>query len=249
MNCPSCGHMSEPGAAFCSSCGAVLDDGVAPSVERAQGLDWNALGNEARAGARRFWPVLSLISYAGYFDWRMNGNIIVTLLLGLLAAAPFVFWRRVQPYFADLQRVLPSRFLWPLLAGIPSALLYFTRWSGTQSDAWALITALAIGGFGFLIATYRQQINEALTPLYEQRNRVLPRPARFVLMFLLPILFTFLIAHRNLGDITALLGAATNSRRTPTGASSGVLILLTVLLSAATSFLLLNEPGRREQRP
>jgi hypothetical protein len=229
------------GAGFCVHCGARLSSpleqpGTGPKPA-------GTLLDEALAGCRRFWPALAMVAYLGYFDYRMHGSLISTVLLGGLAAAPMLFWARVRPFLDQLEALIPARFLRPVVVGIPAALLYMARWKGTQDDTSAFLTAVVIGGFGFLVAVYRPRLNALLAPLYRRRNRVLPRPLRLVLVFALPILLTFLIVHRNLGDIGAVLGGKTSSPRSPTAGSSELAIVVATVLSASAAFVLLNDPA------
>lgn len=206
--------------------------------------DLQRLFEEAAAGFRRFWPVIGLIAYAGYFDYKLNGEIFIVLLLGGASSAVFLFQGRVQPFVRGLLKdTVPERYRGILLAGLPAALLYLTRWKGTQDGGAAFLTMAVILGSGFVIASSRSALNAYCRPLFEQRDRLLPKPARLALVFILPVFFTFLIAHQNLGDLPALFGGETTGRRPPTG-GSGFLIAVTAFLSSTSVFLLLNEPGR-----
>lgn len=238
--CGGCGGALPADGLFCTGCGARAPGAPGPGEESPQ---FRGLLDEALAGLRRFWPALTMIAYLGFFDYRMHGSIIATVLLGGLAALPCLFFRRVQPLVGALQDLIPNRFLWPAIVGLPAAVLYVARWKGTQSDTSALLTAATIGASGFLIANWRSRINRVAAPFYQRRDRVLPRVLRLALVLVLPLLLTFLLVHRDLGDIGAVFGGTTKSPRSPAAGSTELAILVTTVLSASAAFLLLNEPG------
>jgi preprotein translocase subunit SecG len=204
--------------------------------------------SEFVAGLRRFWPALILVALMALFDYHLKGQLWFTLLAGGGASMAMLFYSRFQRLIEPLIQSVPSGFIRPLLTAVPVAFLYLARWKGTQDDSSALLTAVVIVGFAFLVAMYRQQINERLTPFYIERNRLLSRPVRMALVFVVPILLTFLLVHRNLGDVGALLGGTTSSPRSPAGGNEGFMIVVTTALSACAVFLLLNEPTRQPEQ-
>ena len=244
--CATCGRENLPSAAFCVGCGQALVSTGQPGAQRAarEPTDRRRLVDEALGGARRLWPALGLIGLAGLFDFHLNGQVWFPLIVGGAGAAIVVFARRLQAQTKVLNQFMPARFVTPVLASVTAALLYLIRWSGTQGNASSLLTALLIAGFGIGTTSYRTQINSFLTPVYEVRDRYLPKPVRIALMFVVPVFLTFLIAHQNLGDIGALFGASTGSPRSPATTGGGFRILLTTVLSASLVFVLLNEPQR-----
>lgn len=243
MVCPRCGRENRPSAGFCTACGQALGAAAVQGNREGGGsLDWRRLVGEARAGARRFWPLLGLLGMAGLFDFRMNGQIWFPIIFGGVAALAVVFMRRVQSRLKVLEQIMPARFVGPVLAGASVAVVYLIRWTGTQGGFSSVVTALLIAGFGIVTGLYRSQINRFLTPFYEARNRYLPKLVRMGLMFVLPVFLTFLIAHGSLSDIGALFGGSTDSPSAASTGGAGFRILLTAVLSAVSVYLLLNEP-------
>lgn len=205
---------------------------------------------DVRASAKRFWPILAGLAFAAYFDWRTRSDRLVTVLLAGGVASIFLFTKALAPVLQPIKSItsqIPDRLRPVVIAGVPLFLLYFFRWRGNQGGLQAMLTMVATVGLGFLIASNRKRIDKKLTPFYRARDRVLPKPVRLVLVFLIPILTAFLIAHGNLGDIGALFGGETKVSR-PSQGSPGYLIALSALISMVGVFLLLNEaPSEPEE--
>jgi len=204
--------------------------------------------SELVEGLRRRWPALLLIALTALFDYHLKGQLWFTLLAGGGASMALLFFGRFQRMIEPLTQSIPPGFVRPLLTAVPVAILYLSRWKGTQDDSSALLTAAIIVGFAFFVARYREEINQRLAPFYAERNRLLSRPVRMVLVFVVPIFLTFLLVHRNLGDIGALLGGTTSSPKSPAGGGTGFMIVLTTALSACAVFLLLNEPASHPEQ-
>jgi len=147
-----------------------------PAAPAASAPDLQRLFEEAAAGFRRFWPAIGLIACAGYFDYKLNGEMFIVLLLGGASSAVFLFQGRVQPFARELLKdTVPERYRGILLAGLPAALLYLTRWKGTQDGGAALMTVAVILGSGFVIASSRSALNAYFRPLFDQRDRLLAK--------------------------------------------------------------------------
>lgn len=197
-----------------------------------------SLAEEAITGARRAWPALALLGYVGLYDSKLHGSSS-TLTVFLPMAAAMVFRGRIQPHLKGIVEAVPAAFRGPVLAGIPIAVMYLTRWKGTQSDGAAYLTAGLPLALSFVVSARREQLNAKLAGFYRARNQVLPRPIRLALVFVVPTVLAFGVAHGNLGDIGALFGSQTTTSATPTGNG----IVISAVLSATIVFLLLNEPS------
>lgn len=203
----------------------------------------SSLGSEAWQRARRLWPVLALIGFLGYFDFKSNGSAATSIVLVALGVIPVLLRSVVTRWFRPLAENLgiPVRFRRPAAVVVPLVVLYFARLKGTQSGGSAFLTMAFVSAFTFLMAARRQQIQAKLGSFYETRDRLLPRVVRVILVVAIPIFLTFLLAHGSLGDIGALFGGETRHSQTPGGGR----IFITAVLSAGTGFLLLDEPQRQ----
>lgn len=243
--CPSCGSANVPTSAYCAQCGAHLRAAVAPQPggsAAARGPDWDNLKVELSAGFRRYWPGIILIGLMALFDYRLKGDAWFTILAGGGASLALLLVGRLKQFLEPVLTLIPQRFVGPALTAGPAALLYLVRWKGTQSDGSALLTCAVIIGFSFAVAANRDKLNERLGPFFEARNRLLPRAVRFILVAVVPVFLTFLLVHRDLSDIGALLGGTTSSPRAPSAGNTELMIVLSAIVSAAVVFLLLNEP-------
>jgi hypothetical protein len=215
---------------------------TATSDDQKPPTDRSALAEEIRQGLERSWPVLAMVGFLAYFDWTLNGQIIVTFLLAAVAYAPSLFARRLAPHFAQLRKSVP----WPpavqriVAVGVPLIVMYLTRWRGTQPIGPAIVTVAAPLGLALAVATQRKTLGPRLAPFYEARNRVLPRGARFALVFVVAILSTFIFAHGSLTDLGAFFGGQTTTPRAV--GDSNVGIVLSGVVSGIGAFLLLDEP-------
>ena len=196
------------------------------------------------AGARRSWPALALIGYLAYFDFRLKGNALFSLLLAAAAAAPLLLratlGSRVRNSIGAMSRAVPPRYRGLVVAGLPVTLLYLTRWKGTQSSGAALLSVAIPLGAGAFVAANRERLDVTLAPFYRRRNAVLPKAARVPLAIALPIVLSFAVAHGSLADLPAFFGGTTNTFAMP--GNRTLALLATVALSAACAFLLLNDP-------
>jgi hypothetical protein len=195
-----------------------------------------SLLEEAFAGAARSWPALVMLGYVSLFDSKLHGSSS-TMLLALPAAAGFVFRARIAPHLKQLTSAIPTHLRGPVLAGLPMAALYLTRWKGTQSDGAAYLTAGIPLALSFVLASRRQQLDARLAGFYRARNRILPKPVRMASVVVVPTVLAFGVAHGDLNDIGALFGEQTSTSNTPTGNG----ILISSMLTAIIVFLLLNE--------
>jgi hypothetical protein len=207
-----------------------------------KGLDLGALAREAALSAKRLWPAVALVLYAGYFDKKVHRNWTGTVLICGIALVPILFHRSLGPIARPWLAKIPAKSRGLIVVGIPAALIYITRWRGQQTQGAAIVTVALPLALGFALTAGRERIDERLAPFYERRNRVLPRAARFGLVLAIPVVLTFAIAQRSLSDIGAIFGGQTKASR-PVNQAGGR-ILITALLSTALGFVLLNEPPR-----
>jgi hypothetical protein len=207
-----------------------------------KGLDLGALTREAATSAKRLWPAVALVLYAGYFDKRVHRNWWGTIIVCAVALVPILFHRSLAPIARPYLTKIPAKSRGLIVVGIPAALVYVTRWRGQQTTGAAIVTVALPLALGFALIAGRERIDERLASFYERRNRVLPRAARFGLVLAIPVVLTFAIAQRSLSDIGAIFGGQTKAAR-PVNQAHGR-ILITALLSTVIGFVLLNEPSR-----
>jgi hypothetical protein len=207
-----------------------------------RGIDVGKLAREAATSAKRLWPAVALVLYGGYFDKRVHDSWGGTIVVCGLALVPILFHRTLAPIARPLLAKVPKKFRGLTLVGIPAALIYITRWRGTQTQGTAIVTVGLPLALGFVLIAARPRIDERLASFYERRDRVLPRGARFALVLVIPVVLTFAIAQRSLSDIGAFFGGQTKANRPVNQA--GTRILITAILSTIFGFVLLNEPQR-----
>jgi hypothetical protein len=207
-----------------------------------KGLDVGALAREAALSAKRLWPAVALVAYAGFFDKKIHRDWWGTIIISVVALVPILFHRSLGPIARPFLSKIPAKSRGLVVVGIPAALVYITRWRGQQTQGAAIVTVGLPLALGFALTAGRERIDVRLASFYERRNRVLPRALRFVLVLAIPVVLTFAIAQRSLSDIGAIFGGQTKAAR-PVNQAGGR-ILITALLSTAIGFVLLNEPPR-----
>ena len=194
------------------------------------------------ANARHYVVALLLVGMAAYFDYRLNGELLGTLILVGLAVAPFLFAPVVQPVARDIFSWIPRQYRGMLAAAVPAAFLYLTRWSGTQSSWTALMVVGVPILLGLLGIRNRGRLDHLVTPLARVRNRVLPRWARIVFAIAIPLILSFWFVHGNLADIGALVGRQTQSPTMVNSSGIGLRMVIATSLSAVIAYVLMTEP-------
>jgi len=195
------------------------------------------------ANARRYVVALVLVGMAGYFDYRVKGQLLGTLVLVGLAVAALLFAPIVQPVARDMFGwIIPERYRALLAAAVPAAFLYITRWSGTQSSWTALMVVGVPILLGLLGIRNRGRLDQLVTPLARARNRVLPRWARVVLAIAIPLILSFWFVHGSLADIGALVGRPTQSPTMVNSSGIGLRMVIATSLSAVLAYFLMTEP-------
>src|SRR3990170_2288630 len=112
---------------------------------------------------------------------RVHSSWGGTIVVCGLALVPILFHRTLAPIAQPLLTKIPQRFRGLTMVGVPAALIYVTRWRGTQTQGDAIVTVGLPLALGFVLIAARPLIDERLGSFYERRNRVLPRGARFAL--------------------------------------------------------------------
>ncbi len=202
----------------------------------------------ASANARRFAYPLVLIALAAYFDFRLKGEPLSTLVIVAVALVPILLAQRPRPVARDLFGWVPPRYRALFAAAVPVAFLYLTRWRG-QQDLWASLLVIGVPiGLGVLTVRHRGRLDRLVAPFAKARDRVLPRWACMVLATVVPLVLVFWLVHRNLSDIGALFGDRTANRSAVNSEGTAPRMIFATALSTVIAYLLLAEP-RPEGRP
>lgn len=202
----------------------------------------------ARANARRYVYPLILIAIAAWFDYRLKGEILTTLVIGAMAVAPLLFAPIVRPIATSLFGWIPPRFRTLAAAAVPASFLFLTRWRGSL-DLWtALVVIAAPVAVGAASVVFRRQLAPVIRPIARVRDRYLPRWLRMTLATLVPILLAFGFVHGSLSDFGALFGGSTNDAQGVGAPGIGARMVLATAASTVLAYLLLTEPAPLEER-
>lgn len=208
---------------------------------------------EARSSLSHQWPLVGMVVLAAYFDWLLKGEAAVALLGLGLGLAPVLLSSVARPLVAKVgEQVrgvvdIPPAYRRLVAIGLPMALVYLSRWRGTQPMGWAVLTMALPLGTSFLMIRNRGSLERQFAPLFTARDRLLPRKVQLGLMLAAPILIGFALSHGTLLDLPAFFGASTRSR-TAVGARL-VPIVLGGLLSTIVVFLLAHTPSKGAPSP
>jgi hypothetical protein len=219
---------------------------------------------EAAKGIARRWPLLLLVAYATLFDAKMNGtataNDPFTWILAIGGAGAVIFASvlaaPVRQFIAGLPSdvravtgTIPPPMLRALALLTPIALIYLLRWRGHQDALAALLTLLGTVGLGLVLLSARGRFDRTLAPLYGFRDRYLPKPIRFILLFVAPTVVIFLITSSSLCGVGQLFGSEGSADcAQPAEGTPGFRIALGAFVSTLIGYLLINEPRTEHER-
>lgn len=189
-----------------------------------------------------------MLMFAGialYLDWRIKGDATFLLYGSAAAIGAGLLYPVASRVLGPVLQPIPGWIRGLVLAGLPAAWLFVTRWRGElprwqalAAVALPLVTAAAMG-----IARPRLQVT--LGPLLTQRDQLLPRWLRVVLAAVIPTVLVFWLVHGSLRDIAALFGAPTRDSALINAPGTAVRLVAVSVASTVIAFLLLLDPPRR----
>ncbi|MCP3973587.1 MAG: hypothetical protein GY720_03750 [bacterium] len=198
---------------------------------------------EIKANARGAWPLVALVLLGGYFDFLLKGEPAVALIGVAVGLVPILLRRVVGPVLTKLGNAtgIPSQYRKPLAVGVPLAVVYMARWSGTQSSAMAMATMAVPIVTALVLANRREQLEQSLSSWFEWREETIPRAVQLGLVVAAPVLITFLFIHGAPLDLIAFFGGETSSPAPV--ADRTLLIPVGTALSTVAVFLLAHRPS------
>lgn len=220
--------------------------------------EWPATLGAVGRRLRRFWLVLIYVGLFAWFDWIAHRDLVFlafgVLIVAMLVLAPEIGqalsrlqggrWAAGVAKFTQLLRGVPAipPIVRPFLLAIPGLTYLVARGQGTAPNGMAAVVVVTVLAFLVVVVIAGSRIDAVLAPYFAIRNRV-PRTVRLVTAPIISIVVAFLVVHQDLGDLPALWGGTTNTRRTPTEVDIW-LFGLAALLASVLSYLLVHEAAK-----
>jgi len=179
---------------------------------------------------------LVLVAVILYIDSLTHPAPVLQIVVGLIVLGLVVFGSRLLDLTGLRQQAerIPERIR-PILLALPPAVWFAVREEGTSGSG----TAVAVVSLGLVavISFLGPEIDRRLAGFYARRDRILPRPARVVLAFAVPLFVALAVIHGSLAALPVLFRGTTSFSASAAGRTG--LIVVGTLVSGIAAYLLL----------